>query len=273
MAPEQRRPVASLWIGTRLQYLNQMCLLSHVRAGHPVTLYCTDTVENVPEGVTARPATEIMEIDREIVAQTSASFLSNVFRYRMIRATGAVWIDCDAFCHRPFPDAPDAIFAGHGMRRALNCGVVAIPREGALMDMLLDYYENLPDVPPWFNTNQRRKLDRLADKEPDLPHAVRIYRAERTAFGPQAFTYFAKQTGDFQKAMTPDVLYPVPFQLNDIFYDPHGRVEGWFTDDTLSVHLYTNGTRPWWRKNPPLEGSYAWRMARQVGIDPAGALE
>ena len=52
------------------------------------------------------------------LAQTSASFLSNVFRYRMIRDTGAVWIDCDAFCHRPFPDETDHIYAGHGFRGA-----------------------------------------------------------------------------------------------------------------------------------------------------------
>ena len=130
------------------------------------------------------------------------------------------------------------------------------------------YYENLPEAPPWFNKNQRRKLERSASE----PHAVRIYKAERTAFGPQAFTYFAQQTGDYEKAMSPDYLYPVPFQLNDVFYDPYGRVEGHFTENTLSVHLYTNGTKPWWRKNVPLEGSYAQRMCEKVGIDPSQAL-
>lgn len=266
----ERRPVASLWIGERLQYINQLCLLSHVRHGHPVTLYCTDTVENVPDGVTVRPASEIMAIDHDLVAETSASFLSNVFRYRMIQKTDAIWIDCDAFCHRPFPDEGDHIFAGHGMRGALNCGVVKIPQKGALMDALLDYYENLPPAPPWFNDRQKR---RLARQDESLPHAARIYRAERTAFGPQAFTYFAQVTGDIKHAATSDVLYPVPFQLNDVFFDPHGRVEGWFTDATLSVHLYTNGTRPWWRKHEPLENSYVWRMCREVGVNPGEALE
>lgn len=270
MANVERRPVASLWIGTRLQYLNQLCLLSHVRHGHPTILYCTDTVENVPSGIDVRPASEIMEIDRDLVERTSASFLSNVFRYKMIQRTGAIWIDCDALCREPFPDEMTHIYAGHGFRGALNCGVVLIPQTGELIDMLLDYYDNLPDAPPWFNKNQRRKLERLPT---DIPHAARIYKAERTAFGPQAFTHFAKQTGDFDRALTSDYLYPVPFQLNDVFYDPHGRVEGHFTDNTLSVHLYTNGTRPWWRKNPPLPGSYAARMCDEIGLDPSQALE
>ncbi len=139
--------MASLWIGRRLHYLNQLCLLSHVRQGHPTTLYCTDEVSNVPAGVTVRPASEIMSIDMDIVRQTSESFLSNVFRYKMIQTTDAVWIDCDAFCHRPFPDEMKYIYAGHGFRGALNCGVVYLPRDGELIGRLLDYYENLPGRP------------------------------------------------------------------------------------------------------------------------------
>ena len=265
-----RRPVASLWIGEKLHYLNQLCLKSHLLHGHPTILYCTDNVTNAPEGVEIRPASEIMDINMNVVEQTSASFLSNVFRYKMIQKTNAIWIDCDAFCQKPFPDDWEFIFAGHGMRGALNCGVVSIPQTGELMDSLLDYYENLPDYPEWWNKNQRRKMDRL---NTDLPLAVRIYKTERTAFGPQAFTHYVKKAGLIDKAMTSDVLYPVPFQLNDIFYDPHGRVEGWFTDQTLSVHLYTNGTKPWWRKNAPLPNSYAARMCEQIGIDPTQALE
>ena len=265
-----RRPVASLWIGPRLHYLNQICLLSHVRQGHPTTLYCTEPVSNVPEGVTVLPATDIMDINMDIVRQTSESFLSNVFRYKMIQKTDAIWIDCDAYCHKPFPDEMQNIFAGHGFRGALNCGVVSIPRDGELIHQLLDYYDNLPAAPAWFNKQQRKKIEK---QDPSLPQAVRIYNAERTAFGPQAFTYFAQQTGDFEKALSHDYLYPVPFQLNDIFYDPHGRVEGHFTENTLSVHLYTNGTKPWWRRNVPLPNSYAARMCEVEGVDPSQALE
>ena len=170
-----RRPVASLWIGEKLQYLNQLCLKSHVLNGHPTTLYCTDNVTNAPEGVEIRPATEIMDIDMSVVEQTSASFLSNVFRYKMIQKTGAVWIDCDAFCHKPFPDEWDHIYAGHGMRDALNCGVVGIPQQGDLMDGLLDYYESLPDYPEWWSRHQRKKiLETLMGYDPDYEIDVRV---------------------------------------------------------------------------------------------------
>ncbi len=91
--------------------------------------------------------------------------------------------------------------------------------------------------------------------------------------GVQAFAWFAQATGDYDKALTPDCLSPVPFQLNDVFHDPHGRVEGHFTDRTLSVHPYTNGTKPWLRKNPPMANSYVARMCEKIDIDPATALE
>ena len=133
-----RRPVASLWIGDRLHYLNQLCLKSHLLHGHPVTLYCTDAVGNAPAGVVVRPASEIMGLDMQLVEDTSASFLSNVFPYKMIRKTGALGIDCDAFCDEPFPEDWNYVFAGHGMRGALNCGVVGLPQDCRLMDLLLD---------------------------------------------------------------------------------------------------------------------------------------
>jgi hypothetical protein len=38
------------------------------------------------------------------------------------------------------------------------------------------------------------------------------------------------------------------------------------------VHLYTKGTKPWWRKHEPLSGSYADRMCKEIGIDPKQAL-
>ncbi|SPH17392.1 hypothetical protein DEA8626_00910 [Defluviimonas aquaemixtae] len=270
MTEANRRPVASLWIGPRLHYLNQLCLKSHVDQGHPTTLYVTDDVQDAPEGVEIRPAAEIMDLDMALVARTSASFLSNVFRYKMIRKTGAIWIDCDAFCHRPFPDGMDYVFGEHGLSGALNCGVIGLPQRCEVMDQLLNYYDNLPDYPEWWNKRQRKKMDKQPDK---LSHAAKIYATERTAFGPQAFTHFARVTGIIKNALPRAGLYPVPFQLNDVFFDPYGRVEGHFTDETLSVHLYTNGTRRWWRKHVPPPGSYAFRMCEQVGIDPSLALE
>ncbi len=265
-----RRPVASLWIGDRLHYMNQLCLKSHLVLGHPVTLYTAGPVANVPEGVVVRPVEDIMSLDDKLLALTKPAFVANVFRIRMIRKTGAVWVDCDAFCHRPFPDEADYIFGEHGLSGALNNGVLGFPPQSEIVDKLLDFFDNPPDYPAWWKKNMRRKMDTL---DRSLPQAARIFETERTAFGPQALTWAAKDLGLMGRALPREVLFPVPFQLNDVFYDPYGSVEGHFTDRTWSVHLYTNGTKPWWRKNPPLPGSYIARMCERLEIDPTAALE
>ena len=44
-------------------------------------------------------------------------------------------------------------------------------REIRLIEVLLDYYDNLPEAPAWFNKQQRKRLDK---QDPALPQAVRI---------------------------------------------------------------------------------------------------
>ncbi len=147
-----------------------------------------------------RKATDVMKIDMDIVSQTSESFLSNVFRYKMIQAIDAVWIDCDAYCHKPFPDEMQNIFAGHGFRGALNCGVVYIPPKGELIHQLLDYYENLPDAPLGSTSSSAKSWkSRIAACRRRFASIMPSARPLR----PQAFTWFAQQTGDFEKALTP----------------------------------------------------------------------
>ena len=36
---------------------------------------------------------------------------------------------------------------------------------------------------------------------------------------------------------------------------------------------WSSAARPWWRKNPPLKGSYIARMCEKLEIDPTAALE
>jgi hypothetical protein len=151
---------------------------------------------------------------------------------------------------------------------ALNCGVVGMPRRGAAdrgAFGLLRQPARLSRLVGWQAEKARWTSSRCRCRRRSGSS-----RPRRTAFGPQAFTHFAEVTGEIGKAMAADTLYPVPFQLNDVFYDPHSQVEKHFTDSTLSVHIYTNAARPWWRKNPPLPGSLmsrgcarSWRSTRR----------
>src|SRR5688500_1370812 len=88
----------SLWLGPRLGPVEQACLLSVLRQGHEMALYCYEEPEGVPEGVNLLDAEEIIP-RREIVRSPGggASFFSNRFRYELQRQGRGTWIDCDLY--------------------------------------------------------------------------------------------------------------------------------------------------------------------------------
>lgn len=51
--------IASLWIGERLTWLEQLCLKSFADAGHHITLYSYQPFENLPDGAYAGDASDI----------------------------------------------------------------------------------------------------------------------------------------------------------------------------------------------------------------------
>ena len=60
--------VNSLWVGDRLGYLEQVCLVSAAAVGHPVTLYSytPDRLKGVPPGIELRDAREVMPEERVV---------------------------------------------------------------------------------------------------------------------------------------------------------------------------------------------------------------
>lgn len=59
----QKRPVATLWIGGKLSWLEQVSLASFVSRGDGITLYTYGDVTGVPPGVEVRDGREIIDTD------------------------------------------------------------------------------------------------------------------------------------------------------------------------------------------------------------------
>jgi hypothetical protein len=95
---------ATFWHGP-LDPITYTCLSSFPHHGVPLRLYCYEPPENVPAGLKLLDAREIIAdagmLHRYLVkGQPSISKFSNYFRYRMIRQTGACWVDSDILCLR-----------------------------------------------------------------------------------------------------------------------------------------------------------------------------
>ena len=87
----------TLWIGPRLPPLHVACLLSAIRAGHKVRLFCYARPDNLPEEIELADAEEVLK-KTDIVRHRksdSPSLSSNRFRYLLFQKRLGAWIDTD----------------------------------------------------------------------------------------------------------------------------------------------------------------------------------
>ena len=105
--------IQSLWIGSSLSAMEQLCIYSFLSNGHPFHLYTYGDVKNIPEGTIVKDASKIIGPDKIFKYKnldTYAGF-SNVFRYKLLLEKGSYWVDTDIVCLRPFDDNSDYLFA------------------------------------------------------------------------------------------------------------------------------------------------------------------
>lgn len=101
--------VQSFWSG-RLSPLEQLCMKSFVKAGHPFHLYTYDKLEGVPEGVVVKNAEEVVMKSSILRFQNLANF-SDFFRFSMLLRNGGWWVDLDVCCLKPFVFPKSYVFA------------------------------------------------------------------------------------------------------------------------------------------------------------------
>ncbi len=105
--------IASLWIGDRLSFLEQLCLKSFVDHGHKTTLYAYENVDGVPKGVELADARAVYrgEPFRIHFKHQSPAIHADYFRVKLMRrGRGEIWADTDAYCYRPFDFSEDHVF-------------------------------------------------------------------------------------------------------------------------------------------------------------------
>jgi hypothetical protein len=84
-----------------------LSIASFVAHGHQYDLYCYESVDGVPDGVTLKdgntilPAARIFGYADGFAAGSPAAF-SNPFRYALLLNRGGWWVDTDVVCLRPF---------------------------------------------------------------------------------------------------------------------------------------------------------------------------
>jgi len=249
--PQNELPgIASLWIGARLSFLEQLCLKSFADRGHQVTLYTYDHVENVPANVQLADASAIMPTDKFIVnrALGSPGPHADRFRYHLMAQTDETWVDTDAYCLRPFPKR-DYLFARHFKDHMAN-GVLRLPKNSPTLADLLRFTEDEhPNLPPdfyWRDALNRQVAQSVA--RGDRPH---ISDLRWETWGPDALTYFLRKNGEDRHQVAPEVLYPFGGSSVGLTVRKPTDPPMKFPETTESIHFYGSGLRKILQRRAP----------------------
>ncbi|WP_299965054.1 sulfotransferase family 2 domain-containing protein [uncultured Roseobacter sp.] len=263
--------IASLWIGGRLSWLEQLCLKSFADAGHPTTLYSYAHIDNLPEGVTAGDAAKVFPAEPMLRhARTgSPAIHADLWRLHLLAQTDAIWVDADMYCHRPF-DPEDGYLFGWEKPGLVCNAVLALPRQSAALRNLLAFFDDPYAIAPWLKPWQRRELE--AERDAGTP----VHLTEQTwgFTGPAAVTYFLQQSSEIAHARPQAAFYPISFpHRNRMILSRFDAAEA-LTPETRGVHFWARRMKPRLQEresNRPQAGSYMHGLLRKHGIDPSRA--
>jgi len=189
--------IASLWIGGRLSWLEQLCLVSFAHAGHDVTLYSYSHIDNVPPEITQRDAREIFPAEPMYRhARTgSPAIHADLFRLNLLKKTDMVWVDADMYCRRPFDFDSDRVYGWEKPDLVCNA-VLGLPRDSLALNNMLEFFQDEYAIAPWLKPDQKEELEkaRAAGKPVHMT-------AQNWGFtGPGAVTWFLKDSGEIESA-------------------------------------------------------------------------
>lgn len=131
--------IQTLWIGSKLSRMENLCLVSYLRNGHPVHLYTYETVSNIPDGVIVKDANLIIPKDKIFKYRNYDSYagFANLFRYKLLLSEGNFWSDLDVICLKPLLTSDEYLFVSergiNGNVNVNNC-LIGVPPSSEIMD-------------------------------------------------------------------------------------------------------------------------------------------
>ena len=265
------RPIASLWIGGRLSWLEQLCLKSFADAGHETTLYSYAPIDNIPEGVKAASAEEIYPSEPMLRhARTgSPAIHADMFRLNMLKKTDNVWVDADMYCWRPF-DYPSKHIYGWEKPGVVCNAVLGMPKNSKALNAMMKFFEDEYAIAPWLKPWQQKELQ--AEKDAGRP--VHMTEQNWGFTGPSAVTYFLIKTGEIENAQPEAAFYPISFKERNQMILSRFNIEERLTPETRGVHFWARRMKPRLEEkenNTPRRGSFMHKLIRKHGIDPEAA--
>lgn len=263
--------IASLWIGPRLSWFEQLCLKSFVHAGHRVTLYSYQPIENLPEGVEPGDANAIYPGEPMLRhARTgSPAIHADMWRLALLKSTRKIWVDTDLICLRPFDFHAEHVFGWEKPGLVCNA-VLGLPSDSATLNGLIEFFQDPFAIAPWLKRWQRNELQAARD----AGNPVHMTEQNWGFTGPASVTWYLQETGEIEHALAEEAFYPIPFKdRNHMILSRHDITDR-LTADTYAVHLWARRMKPRLEEkenNRPRRGSWLHQQIKIHGINTEDA--
>ena len=233
-------PVGTYWHGPKLGPLERACMYSMLDQGHPVTLFCHEKVEGVPEGVEIRDAREVTGEKKVVLYghELHPALFSDQFRYHMIKQLGYLWLDLDIYALKPLRTHAGYL-VGWASETLINGAVLTLPKSSATLADLIEFCDEQFPIPP-FDRTPRRIRYRLMKA---IGRPVHISQQKWGTWGPNALTWFMKKNKETEHVLPRESLYPIYWTHPDQLFLPSNQVKDMYLKDASCVHLFAATTR------------------------------
>ncbi len=255
--------IASLWIGDRLSWLEQLCLKSFADMGHRVTLYSYDPIANVPDGVHKADAAEIYSTPDLLRHDRTGSpaIHADVWRLHLLQKTDQIWVDADVYCRRPFEIGSGHVYGFEKPDLVCNA-VLRLPKSSPALAQLLTFFD---------------EAQQLVGAEAEAGSGERpipLGAMQWGATGPKALSDALKKTGEIAHAAPVETYYPVAFKDRNKMILGRFDIDPLLSDDTRAVHFWARRLKPRLAEkldNKPRRGSYLHSLLEKHGISTSDA--
>jgi hypothetical protein len=232
--------ISSFWFGGPLGELEQVCLLSMLKQGHKVRLFCYEPVPNAPLGIELVDAREILPRDEFIFHRESGNpaLGSNRIRCHIMKRGLGLWLDTDIILIKPINQDDDYIF-GWQSDITINNAVLYLPANANVTEEICNFIDQKYPIPPFYNPANRAELERRAilgvpvDAQ-DLPWGV---------YGPKALTYFIHKNNLQGFAKAREVFYPLHWSNAHALFVAGSDGRRVIKTTTIAIHLWNYALR------------------------------
>lgn len=225
--------VNAVWIGKSLGQVHAACLRSFQRHGHEVVLHAFDPPEDTPAGIKIFDASKLMRRDEVLTHRKtgSLSLASDIYRYRMLREGMGLYVDCDIYCLKPFPNK-EYLF-GWESDRAISNAVLHAPYDSELVTRLNLFAGDKSFIPPWRSKGTQRWM-RIRNAM-GLPISPENW--PWGTLGPRLLTHLVEELGMEEQASPIDAFYALHYDQTPLLFEPGLRLEDIGTPRSYALHL------------------------------------